>query len=321
MKTILFALASLVAACTANATDDPSATESASLDAHPAPAVIARFDATKGELPEGLAVRHGSAYVSFAPIATIARVDANGEVTKYGEVPSTAGGTKGYTLGLAFDGDGALYVAQASFDPSVVPGIFRIPEGGGTATTPWASHPSMTFPNGLAFDASGALWISDSGGAIFRADRAGTTTEWKRDALLAYDGAACANAPPFHVGANGLVVTESDAWLTNTSTGALVRIPIAKDGTAGAATAVVKDCALAGADGLARERDGAFVVALNAQNRLARVDARGTFTTIAQGTSLDFPASVAADEHAVWVTNAAFLSEDKQPSLLLYRRP
>ena len=93
--------------------------------------VVTAFQPAQGQLPEGLAVRDGTRYVGFAPGAAVVAVDPHGVVTPYATVPSTAGGSKGYTLGLAFDPAGQLYVAQASFDPSVVPGIFRVPVGGG----------------------------------------------------------------------------------------------------------------------------------------------------------------------------------------------
>src|SRR5262249_32756306 len=160
-----------------------------------------------------------------------------------------------------FDREGALYIAQASFDPAVVPGIYRVPAGGGDATTPWAASPTMTFPNGLALAADGSLYIADSGGAIFRADHEGHVSEWKRDPALAGDPTACPGLLPVSIGANGIAVTATDVWVTNTDHGALIRIPIAADGSAGSASTIVEDCALAGADGLARASDGTFVVA------------------------------------------------------------
>jgi hypothetical protein len=318
--TWLAVFSAAVAACSSAAAPEVGASTAEEL--RRGPRVVARFDASKGELPEGLALRGESAYVSFAPLAAIARVDERGVVSRYADLPSTAGGTKGYTLGLAFDDSGALFVAQASFDPSVAPGIYRVMPGGGTVTQPWAQSPAMTFPNGLAFDGSGTLYVADSGGAIFRADRAGNVTEWKRDPILSYDPSACANAPPFPVGANGIVVTSSEAWVTNTSTGAIVRIPIQDDGSAGTAAAIVTDCALAGADGLARGEDGTLIAALNAQNAIARVRRSGSFSVIASGAPLDFPASVVTRDDAIWATNAAFLTAaagSGQPSLVVYR--
>ena len=282
--------------------------------------VVAHFDPAQGQLPEGLAVRDGIAYVGFAPAASVVTVDAGGHVAPYATVPSTEGGTKGLTLGLALDGAGELYVAQASFDPSVVAGVYRVPVGGGAATAPFASDLAMTFPNGLAFDRSGRLFVADSGGAIFTVDVNGKVAEWLRDPLLAGDPNACPGLLPLPIGANGIVVTEHDVWVTNTDHGALVRVPIAGDGTAGAARAVVQDCALAGADGLAGD-GSTFLVAVNGQDRIVEVDDRGVISELFVGAPLDFPASIAtADEHTAFVTDLAFvraqMGQNPAPALL-----
>jgi len=270
--------------------------------------VVTRFQPQMGQLPEGLAVKDGTSYVGFAPGAAVVAVDAAGAVTPYATVPSTSGGSKGYTLGLAFDDAGQLYIAQASFDPSVAPGVYRASPDGGDATTPWAADPAMTFPNGLAFAADGTLFVADSSGKIFRIDGAGHVATWSQDAVLAGDPQACPGVLPVPIGANGIVVTATDVWVTNTDHGALVRIPIRDDGAAGDATAVVSDCALAGADGMAQAADGTFVIALNVQDAIARVRQDGTYDTLAAGAPLDFPASVVVDGARTFVTAAAFVS-------------
>ena len=280
--------------------------------------VVATFVPQQGQLPEGLARRDGKTYVGFAPGAAIVEVDAAGTTTPFATVPSTFGGSKGFTLGLAFDAAGQLYIAQASFDPSVVPGIYRVPAGGGAATAPWASDPAMTFPNGLAFTASGQLFVADSTGAVFAIDTAGHVAVWKRDPLLVGDPHACPGVLPMPpIGANGIVVTATDVWVTNTDHGALVRIPIRADGSAGDATAVVSDCALAGADGIALGHDGAFVAAINAKDELVRITQSGSFRTLVAGPPLDFPASVVIDGKSTFATAAAFVTAQAgHPALL-----
>jgi sugar lactone lactonase YvrE len=270
--------------------------------------VVAHFQPALGQLPEGLAVRDGTTYAGFAPASTVVAIDGGGSATTYATVPTTFGGSKGYTLGLVFDPAGNLYVAQASFDPSVVPGIYRIPAGGGSATAPWASAPTMTFPNGFSFAADGSLFVADSTGAVFKIDAAGNVATWKTDPVLVGDPTACPDLLSISIGANGIVATATDVWVTNTDHGALVRIPIEADGTAGAATAVVEDCSLAGADGLALDGDGSFVVALNVQDKLARVGQDGHVEVIASGGPLDFPASVVLDGDAIYATAAAFVT-------------
>jgi hypothetical protein len=69
--------------------------------------------------------------------------------------------------------------------------------------------------------------------------------------------------------------------VTNTDRGSLVRIPIQSDGTAGAPSEIAgPSCAdLNGADGLAIAHNGDLIVAVNHQNKLARVDRAGHMAT------------------------------------------
>jgi hypothetical protein len=90
-----------------------------------------------------------------------------------------------------------------------------------------------------------------------------------------------------------------------------VKIPLVAP--AGSVSIVKEDCALAGADGLVRdENDGSFIVALNAQNRIARVRADGAVTVLAEGAPLDTPASIlfyrSGGPRRLLITNASFFS-------------
>jgi len=109
-------------------------------------------------------------------------------------------------------------------------------------------------------------------------------------------------------------------YVTNTDKGTLVRIPIQPDGAAGtAALAAGPSCdELNGADGLAIAPDGSFVVAVNHQDKLVRIDRKGAITTIAAGAPLDFPSSLAFDGGTLYVENFAFLDQ-KAPGLLEVR--
>jgi hypothetical protein len=126
--------------------------------------------------------------------------------------------------------------------------------------------------------------------------------------LLTGDARGCDGAGPgFPIGANGLVVEADAVFVVNMDRATLVEIPRTASGAAGEARVVAgPSCAnLGGADGLARAPDGAFVVALNRQDRIVRVEADGTVSTLVEGTPLDFPASVAYRGGRLFVTNFA----------------
>lgn len=293
---------------------DAAGDAAAAPDASPASLVpIIGFDAAKYELAEGLAVRGGKAYVGLAPLGAVLEVDPTGTSKPYGSVP--AGYDKGYTLGLAFGGDGALFVAQTVNVPDAgapAAGVYKIPPGGGAATTPFATSAEMVFPNGIALDAKGGLFVTDSAtGLVFGVTAAGVVSKWKADPKLS-GSPACPAPLPFPIGANGIVATSTAVFVTNTAKGSLLKIPVHPDGSAGDVEVLLEDCAYVGLDGLARDGD-AFLVAQNGlPGRLLRVDAGGKVAVAYAGALLDGPASVAIDvwqgRRAALVTSSAFFS-------------
>ena len=278
---------------------------------------IAQLDASKGELPEGLAVDPAgdSAFVGLAPTGQILAIRlTDGKVTPFGSIPALTPGTR-YLLGMAFDKAGSLYAGVASSSPDYQPGIFRMPAAGGPAKL-FASDPGLVFPNGLVFDDSGSLFVTDSlSGVIFKIDTNGAVTKWASDPLLVGDTkAACANGAMFPIGANGIAIFEGAAYVVNTDHGSLLKIAIKGDGSAGAiSTLVAPDCAtLGGADGLSVDADGSLLVAANGINAITRVTPEGKATVLVSNGKLDFPAStwITAGKggKTLLVTNAALKS-------------
>jgi len=235
-----------------------------------------------------------------APASTTAAGDktltvdlGTGKATRFATIPAPVAG-KGFMTGLRFGSDGALYAALVSFDPSVQPGIYKVPASGGSGAL-FAKDPGMVFPNGLLFDASGALFVTDSAaGAVFRITPAGAVTRWASSKLLAGDKSACGGSGNgFDIGANGLTFQGGAFYVTNTDQGTVLRIA-SRDGAAGdVELAAGPNCAaLAGADGVTTDSSGGLVIAVNRQNRIVRLGGDGAITTIATGDAVEFPASV-----------------------------
>jgi sugar lactone lactonase YvrE len=273
-----------------------------------APTIVTAFDPAAGELPEGVATKDGFAYVGFAPLGEITKIDlGTGSRTRFAKLPKPVP-NKGFMTGLTFGPDGLLYAALVSFDPSVQPGIYRVGAAGGDASL-FAKDPKMAFPNGLVFDAAGALFVTDSAaGTIFKVARSGAVTPWASSVLLAGDPAQCGGSGnPFPIGANGLAERGGAFFATNTDKGSIVRVAINPDGSAGAPTAAIgPDCAaLGGADGLTVDSRGDFVVAVNRQDKVVRVSRTGAIDLVATGSPLDFPASLAWSGTRMISTNFA----------------
>ena len=284
---------------------------------------VTRLDGGKGQMSEGLAVRGGTAYLGYVASGEVVAVNIDsGAVEPYGSLPQPVAG-KGFVAGLAVRGDD-LYAALVSFVPEVQAGIYRMTGAGGPAQL-FAKHAEMAFPNGMAFDDAGQMYVTDSAaGAIFRVSTTGEVTRWLADPLLTGGKDSCGAGKgvgvPFDIGANGIVIDDHTMFVSNTDRAEILRIEIQKDGSAGAPGVLVPpNCAeLSGADGLALAPDGDLIVAVNHLNKLVRVDREGGVTPLASGDPLDFPASLAFAGDGLYISNFAFL-DAKRPALLLIR--
>ncbi|MBV9949152.1 MAG: hypothetical protein JOZ69_20050 [Myxococcales bacterium] len=270
-------------------------------DAGPLPIFLVHF--APNQLPEGLWLLDGgeagvtTPVVSWAPQATLVTVGSDGGVSIFGAVEAGAP-TGTNTLGITTDPSGNVYVGIATFTPDAgvvpPPGVYKFPPTGGPGTL-FSSDPAMNFPNGLDY-IDGQLFVADSEGTIFTVDlTTGTATPWSSDPLLAPDPAACDGGLPNPIGANGIVHDTANVFVTNTNHGRIVKIPLGADGGAGTAATLIESCsALLGADGLVLDpTDNSLIVAANVQNKIVRVNAGGTTTTVLpSGGPLDFPASV-----------------------------
>ncbi len=295
---------------------------------------IVKTNAALGELAESVAYRGTDTYLTYAPTGKIVKVAANGTVTPYAQVPiSTTSASKNFALGLAFDAAGNLYVGVSTATPAdaLAPaGIYKIPtggtDGGTVAPVPFATSPTMNFPNALLFDDAGKLWITDSFGTLFNVDGTlgGIATAYLADPALQGDNAACPlPGQPYPIGANGIAFdpTKQSFYIANTNKGTITRVPRLTDGGTPTATVVVNDCAkLEGIDGLITDsKTGNLIAVNNGQNLVQRIvpplgDAGvGTIETIYSGPPLDSPAGIveipgAASPQVFHIANAAFVS-------------
>jgi sugar lactone lactonase YvrE len=206
-------------------------------------------------------------------------------------------------------------------------GVYKIPASGGAVMEPWATDPEMNFPNGLLLDAQSNLFISDSGGSIFKITSDGAVSKWLSDPSLVASG-SCMYAAPFPIGANGIVQSGDAFYVANTNVGQIVKVPINPDGSAGTPSIFAgPDCdALGGIDGISLDADGTILGVVNTQSKLVRVDQDGNVSTVFTGTPLDNPASTSiatvGDKRALYITSSAFFSATTPaPGLLEHPLP
>lgn len=289
----------------------------------PAPAspveVIERYDATLGQLPEGVAVSpSGDVYVTLAPTGELRRIDPT---TGVGQTVASFDVGFGFLLGMAFDGDD-LYVVLASF-VDATSGVWRVHDDGSTERV--VAFPGSAFPNDVTFDEAGNMFVTESiGGAVYRV-AAGTSTPepWVQSPLLVGD--VSVSPVPFPIGANGITYDDETqtVLVANSQVPAVVEIDD-DGGTAGAISVVAAGEHLRGADGLALGKSGDVYVVSNFNSAVLRVDREtGATTTLADGSDgLVFPATIAfgqrgGDKHSVYVTNFGFGAGPTAPVSLL----
>lgn len=287
--------------------------------------VVASFNSADGELPEGIAIdKRGNIYVSVGypdwfggGFGEIWKISRDGEIIVLHEFPGGPG-----AAGLAVSPSGELYFAYPNYfdpDPTTPNGVYRMVDDGEPERLPGSEN--IILPNGLALTAQGDLYVSDSAmGAVWRIPHSGEDAEiWTDDPLMA-------GCDPGDLGANGVAFWKDSLYVANTFRGALVRVPILEDGTAGEPEIVAgdEDCfdELFGMDGIAFDVHGNVYVLLVMQNKLVRIDPDdGSYTVLlTDEDGLFNPASIAfgtgrGDRRYVFMSNFALLPPEPADSL------
>lgn len=281
--------------------------------------VVESYDASIGELPEGVAVsRHGDIYVTLAGTGELRRLDGK---TYEGETLANLPVGGGFLLGMAFDED-ELYVALASFDPATS-GVWHVDEDGATERV--VVFGGDEFPNDLTFDDEGNMFVTESiSGSVYRVPAGSTQRElFIQDPLLVGDVAV--SPVPFPIGANGIVYDdEADIVLVaNSQVPAVIEIAD-DDGAAGAVSVLSAGENLRGADGLSIDKRGDVIVVSNFNSTVSVIDRdTGVAEIIADGgDGLVFPSTVAfgqrgCDKRSLFVANFGFGAGPDAPVSIL----
>lgn len=296
------------------------------------------LDPARGEFPEGIAVDHrGNVYLGLRIPGTVFRFrpgESPEVVTRFAAVDGDGNRLEDQgLLGLDTDRRGNVYAAVASFDPTTggvadTHGVWRISPAGDRELVPGTEQ--IFFPNALAFDRRGNLYVSSSTGppvgpgtfaeaGIWRVSPGSTAELWVRDGELTGTGDAAPG--PFPVGANGIAHHGGSLFVANTEKRQVVEVPIRPDGSPGsirvAATlpGPTAENPFAGVpDGLAVDACGNLYPLLIGESRLVRVSPDGSeIETVADaGDGLQTPTSLAfgtgRDATSVFIAEFAALA-------------
>jgi sugar lactone lactonase YvrE len=255
------------------------------------------------EAPEGIAVdKVGNIFVGMDVPGQIRKIAPDGTESVFYDF-----GIVG-VLGLAVDAPGNVYACMASFDPSTQ-GVYRVSRDGTTAVRLPGTE-AISFPNALAFDKRGNLYVTESIlGAIWRIPRGRNAEVWLQHPALV--GTGVIPVIPFPVGANGIAYRHGNLYVANTETAHILRIPIQKDGSAGEPEPVAASMELFPLDGIALDVHGNIYALVIAESKLVRVTPDGDITTLATAQDeLDFAASASfgtgkGERQSLFVTNYA----------------
>lgn len=237
---------------------------------------VALFDGTKTEFPESIAVDHrGNLYLSLVTAGKIKKVTPEGAQSDFARISDTR------LLGVNFDRTGNLLVVGTS-------GVWKVSPAGVPAL--FASIPDKVGLNDVVPDQHGNLYVTDpSKFVIWKVDRQGNAVLWSSDPLF-----QPAVGAPTRLGPNGIGFTRDMKTLhvNNTSAGRLLAIDIRKDGSAAPARILAESPLLVGADGLEIDHHDNTYIAVNRQNRIARVSRKGELSTVVEGDLLSAPTSL-----------------------------
>ena len=308
------------------------ATSALSLPAMAAPiGTVSNFTAnlagTSCTNPEGIAADpagnlYSASDIDGASVGTVCVFNPSGSLSRTIPVPAGPSGVV-VLIGLAFHGSRTLYTCDAG-DGTGTGRLLSIDTVSGAVTVVTTG---LEFPNGVALDDQGNVYVSDSvAGTIVRVRQNGTNrTVWSSDPLLSTTG-----FPPF--GANGIAfdLLSHNLYVTNTGDSRVLRIPVKANGSAGAVQIFADGAtinqrqhtteALHGADGVALDILGNIYVAANQANEVQVLSPAGTLVARFASTpsvTIDFPASLVFKGNQLYFTNASLFDDGANSRLLV----
>lgn len=263
-----------------------------------------------GAYPEGVAynANRNSFYVSSMTTGSIGEVDRQGN---YSTLYADSGLRSTYGLKMHPNGQ-LLYacVGDANFSKYTSPNtrhkmarlvIIDIISGQKKNDIDLSGLiPSKHFPNDMAFDSSGNVYITDSyAHAIYKVTPSGKASVFAKSTLFETEG----------VGLNGIVYHPNNFLLVNNSnTGRIYKVPL--DDAAAVSQVAIEQYFL-GADGMLLNNDQTLTMVVNGGNdkifQLGSDDAWNSARLLATTLSADrftYPATATMSGNDIWIMNA-----------------
>ncbi|MFJ5924376.1 hypothetical protein ACIQF6_17435 [Kitasatospora sp. NPDC092948] len=280
--------------------------------------LVAHFDVTAGQTAENIALEpDGSADITFSVSHQIAHVTLDGRTRVLATLPTPPDGGvntpvfgQPIATGIARGQDGTLYVLYVAGSADLT-GVWRLAPGS-SAPEHIAALPADSIPNGMALDGrTGTLYIADSNlSTIWTVPTTGgAATRW-------------ATAPELgptadDLGANGLKLHGDAVWVTNTSHGTVLRVPIGRNGRPGAVETRATGLGPVDDFDFTGRGDQLLAALVEGPGQVLLVDPDGTHSTVLTAANgLQNPTSVAVRGRTAYIASAAY-STGTDPNLLL----
>ncbi|MDQ5828203.1 MAG: SMP-30/gluconolactonase/LRE family protein [Chloroflexota bacterium] len=213
------------------------------------------------------------------------------QVTVLGTLPASA-------TGMAFDSAGNLYLASSGNILKI--GADKLQGNQIQESDVQTFATGVTGSNGLIFDAQDRLYVSGGAtGNIYVVATNGMTSTFATGFRSEREAQ--------QISTNGLGFgPDGRLYSSNTGTGAIDRVTVNADGTAGPVERFVTNPLLLGADGIAFAANGDLYVAANERNAIVRVTPAGQVSDVASNGNtgpLEFPASLAFSGSSLYASN------------------
>lgn len=276
------------------------------------PTTFVSLNPALGQLPESMTSdAAGNLYVSIG--TTVGKISPAGVLSSFASLPVPGGS---FTTGLKFGPDGYLYAATAGF--TAVPAVafvWRISPNG-SQVEEYAELDPNGFPNDLAFDDDGNLYVTDPFLAqIWKIDEFGGADVWLNDPLLAanFENPYLVVAP-FGVDGIAFDKKKDNLYVGNLDYGRILKIPVDCDGEADGIEVFYEDIGLiGGVDGLAFDKQETLYLAVHGQDRIVTIDKHRKTAILAEGAPLQQPSSLVfgqtqASKNTLYIANFAILA-------------
>lgn len=247
--------------------------------------------------PEGVAVHaSGAIYVGSLATGEIVRVPP-GLARPEAFIPAGALGVVGLLVDSAAD---TLWACEVDLELQT-PGAVRAFHATSGEEQLRIVFPTGSFCNDMTLDDTGNLYITDSfTGTIWRLPAGADDFEvWSTDPAFV--------VPAGEFGLNGIAWSNGDIHVVVTALGALLRVPVEADGSAGPAAPIPLDATLVGPDGLKVLADDRLLVVDNGGSAVKEVTLGGAVahvTTIRN--KLDGPTTGDLEGGSMWVAEGQF---------------